>query len=494
LRIERIAGLVVIGLLIVAPGQARATVADTFGVGGKAVAMGGAFTAVADDHSATWYNPAGLTQPASIQATAGLFFVNYNLKVDGEPRPIDSTGGAYIGLVIPLFNDRGALGVWGYYPQNLLQLNQFTDPAEPSFSFEENSHQIFDLSPALAFDINPKWSIGAGVRLLSNSETTLDLFLPIAFNGGEVGGTGDILPVGTGRLRIEALNRISPNFGILWRPYENLKIGATYRYFTRQNIRINNNASTITTSSNTINFVNTLLSQDAIIKGRFVGVNFNSPHQMAVGIAYDPSPRLTLSADLVWENWSQVRDSRMEGSKFEDFQFILGANEPLLVNFRRFVRTQARDILIPRFGFEWRPKTKKGPLGPVDFQVRGGYAYRPSPFLDNQFGSQMVFSELLGDGARGSVVAIRNSGTNNVDADRHILSAGLGITIDDPVGWAEKWQFDFWWQQQILKRKLFTNQAFTGIPPTYGEFTQFGPKLRASGYISAAGAFFTAKF
>ncbi len=491
MRIDRIAGLVAIGLLIVAPGQAWATVADTFGVGGKAIAMGGAFTAIADDHSATWYNPAGLTQPASIQASAGLLFVNYNLKVDGKPRPIDSTGGAYIGLVIPLFHERGALGVWGFYPKNLLQLNQFTDPAEPSFSFEENSHQIFDLSPALAYEINPKWSIGAGVRLLSNSQTTLDLFLPLTFNGGDVGGTGDLLPAGSGRLEIEALNRISPNFGILWRPYENLKIGATYRYFTRQNIRINNNASTITTSSNAINNVFTLLSQDAIIKGRFVGQNFNSPHQVAVGIAYDPSPRLTLSADLVWENWSQVRDSRMEASKFQDFEYRLGAPEPLLIGFRRFVRTQGRDILIPRFGLEWRPKTKKGPLGPVDLQIRGGYAYRPSPFLDNQFGSQMIYTVPT---ETGQTTKVLNNGTNNVDASRHIISAGLGITIDDPVGWAEKWQFDFWWQQQILQRKLFTNQAYTFIPPTYGEFTQFGPKLRASGYISAAGAFFTAKF
>jgi hypothetical protein len=41
---------------------------------------------------------------------------------------------------------------------------------------------------------------------------------------------------------------------------------------------------------------------------------------------------------------------------------------------------------------------------------------------------------------------------------------------------------------------MFRNQAYTFIPPDYGEYTQYGPKLKASGYISAAGAFFTAKF
>ena len=35
---------------------------DDIGAGPRAIAMGQAFTAVADDASAAWYNPAGLTQ------------------------------------------------------------------------------------------------------------------------------------------------------------------------------------------------------------------------------------------------------------------------------------------------------------------------------------------------------------------------------------------------------------------------------------------------
>ncbi|MDP3938378.1 MAG: outer membrane protein transport protein [Deltaproteobacteria bacterium] len=486
-----IAAVLAFSFILIAQGTARATVADTVGVGGKAVAMGGAFTAIADDFSATWYNPAGVTQPSSIQLSAGLLFINFDLNIDGHPRPIESTGGAYVGLIVPLFHGRGGLGVWGYYPLDLLQRNQFVNPAEPQFGLIENAHQIFDLSPALGFDINSKWSIGAGFRLLSNQSTKLNLFLPIAFNGAALGGTGDLLPVGAGQLVVEAENRISPNVGILWRPYENLKIGATYRYFQQQKFSIENTASTTTVSSNPVAFVNTLLNQDAAIIGEFRGTQFYSPHQVAVGIAYDPSPRLTLSADLVWEGWSSASDGRIEGRNFEPFQFVLGANSPLNIGFRRFINPKPKNIWVPRFGFEWRPKTKKGPLGPVDFQIRGGYAYRPSPYEDNQTGTLMVVSEIQGNS---EVAIVRSSGTNFVDAGRHIVSVGLGITIDDPIGWAEKWQFDFWWQQQILRTDTFTNQVFTNIPPQYGEFTQFGNKLRVNGNISAAGAFFTAKF
>jgi len=39
-----------------------AAAVDTFGIGSKATALGGAFSAYADDPFATYYNPAGLTQ------------------------------------------------------------------------------------------------------------------------------------------------------------------------------------------------------------------------------------------------------------------------------------------------------------------------------------------------------------------------------------------------------------------------------------------------
>ena len=44
------------------PSVSAATLAETGGLGARATAMGGAFTAVADDFSAAYYNPAGLAQ------------------------------------------------------------------------------------------------------------------------------------------------------------------------------------------------------------------------------------------------------------------------------------------------------------------------------------------------------------------------------------------------------------------------------------------------
>ena len=54
--------------------QARAQTSqflDEFGASCKSIAMGQAFTAVADDFSAAYYNPAGLTQVKNPNSQAG---------------------------------------------------------------------------------------------------------------------------------------------------------------------------------------------------------------------------------------------------------------------------------------------------------------------------------------------------------------------------------------------------------------------------------------
>lgn len=60
---------------------------ETHEQGAKAVAMGGAFTAQADDPSAIFYNPSGITQLEGVQASLGVSLIrpNAKFKSDGNP-------------------------------------------------------------------------------------------------------------------------------------------------------------------------------------------------------------------------------------------------------------------------------------------------------------------------------------------------------------------------------------------------------------------------
>ena len=53
--------VVCMGLVLATHAQASGF-ADTYGICARAIALGGAFTAVAEDFSAAFYNPAGLAQ------------------------------------------------------------------------------------------------------------------------------------------------------------------------------------------------------------------------------------------------------------------------------------------------------------------------------------------------------------------------------------------------------------------------------------------------
>src|ERR1700677_84875 len=52
---------------------------NTYGIGPRAIGMGGAFTAIADDASAAYWNPAGLSQISSYEisiSSAPVYFEN----------------------------------------------------------------------------------------------------------------------------------------------------------------------------------------------------------------------------------------------------------------------------------------------------------------------------------------------------------------------------------------------------------------------------------
>lgn len=59
--------------------------------GAKAVAMGGAFTAQADDPSAVFYNPAGITQLEGLQASVGISMIRPYVKFQSNGNPLMGT-------------------------------------------------------------------------------------------------------------------------------------------------------------------------------------------------------------------------------------------------------------------------------------------------------------------------------------------------------------------------------------------------------------------
>src|SRR5271157_5990169 len=73
------------------------------GVGARALGMGGAFVAVADDASTSYWNPAGLVNVKGVEVSDVKLTQSFNNQID--------TKYTYVNLVYNVSNDVGAFGV-----------------------------------------------------------------------------------------------------------------------------------------------------------------------------------------------------------------------------------------------------------------------------------------------------------------------------------------------------------------------------------------------
>lgn len=122
---------------------------DDMGVGGRATAMGDAFTAVADDANAAMYNPAGLVQLPDGEITTQYGQVLRGLD-DGS-----SLGTTYLGWANPLRLGRSVIGA-AYH--NFKADNLFTER-----TIVVSYGQRLDIAP---FGWNGIWSGGVNVKQL----------------------------------------------------------------------------------------------------------------------------------------------------------------------------------------------------------------------------------------------------------------------------------------------------------------------------------------
>ncbi|MHB9154825.1 MAG: PorV/PorQ family protein [Endomicrobiales bacterium] len=131
------------------------------GIGARAVSMGGAFTGLADDSSALYWNPAGLARLT--RQEAGF---THNESFEGIRHD-------FLGYVRPLENGVLAAGVYGLYTPNDLErrsgLNE-NDPYEP-LSPVEGYFQAYDMAAHLSFArfVRENLSLGASVKLIQQT-------------------------------------------------------------------------------------------------------------------------------------------------------------------------------------------------------------------------------------------------------------------------------------------------------------------------------------
>ncbi len=327
---------------------------DTFGIGSKATALGGAYAAYADGPFAVYYNPAGLTQVKRPMISVGgeimdptLKVYNYKAtdlggnKVDPYGKDISDTSPdlvvPFAGFVIPL-NDRFTFGFAAYTPYGLhvkFDSNPLVNPG--AYNNFDSYYMRMVVTPTIAYKISDKLSVGFGISIgKSYSGNERRIYAP---------GTSLHNKIIKGNM-MDPIN-YSYNIGVLYKPIKQIALGLTYRSRTHTN------------------FTGTVETEGVQRVGASVVIDH--PDQVQAGIRYMPTDYLSFEVDFLWTHWDLIH------------QYTLHFNSPLtIINSKEqtFYRNW-KNTKEFKFGAEWKASKL--------LTLRAGYYYDPSPIPTDTF-------------------------------------------------------------------------------------------------------------
>jgi long-chain fatty acid transport protein len=254
-----------------------------------ATARGEAFVATADNPSAIYYNPAGITQLEGNNLRGGL----YGIYLDSSFTPLSSApnhGHTYdnqdhYAAVPQIF--------YTYTPTNIIMPVSFglgvyapyggksSWPQDTGFRAValDGSLTYLTINPVVAVKVLPSLSLGAGLMV---NYANMKL---------EQGITRFYRPPNTNFFRFTGDGwSVGYNLGVLWQPYEKVSIGASFR-----------SSATVTLNGQTHYEQWPKISAPAQHSAQ---TDFEFPLTAVVGISYRPTPKWNIEFDADYTDWS----------------------------------------------------------------------------------------------------------------------------------------------------------------------------------------------
>jgi long-chain fatty acid transport protein len=386
------AALVALALLFFAAAPAYPAGFSIFAQGAKASGMGLAFTAVADDPSAIFYNPAGLGWQKHFSSQGGGSLLT---KVEGKFEGANPFPGTSFGVeeqhqtsfllptfyaVVPLTsNVNFGLGIFAPYGLGFRWDN--AEQFSGRFIAQNAVIQSSDINPVISLQVAPTLAIAAGAdyRLskvtLERNRAAINPFTLSAVDVAHIKLDSDLVDnSGWGW-----------NAGLLWKPVPLLSLGASYR----SSIEVDYDGEGKFTQRLTGNPAFDAAVAAGLPQGaQPVAVTIEFPASANLGLAVNLPADFRVSLDADWTEWSSFD------------QLLIDFDNPLIPDLDRATRWE--DSWAYRAGIE----KKFGSLA-----VRAGYYFDESP-------------QPLAD--VGPILA---------DADRNAYTFGIGYDT-------ERWGFD----------------------------------------------------
>lgn len=240
-----------------------------------AMARGNAFVATADNPSAIFYNPAGLTQLSGQRLQASV----YDVSVRSDYRSASSSAtmnDAYQAVPQIFYSHKPAGRPWAfglgiYAPFGLSTEWPANSPLRTFALKNEQTYLTFNLSGA--YEVSPTLSLGGG---LTYNKVTTDLQRALGIFG----------PTDLFRFRGDG-HAVGYTLGALWKPAVEHSFGFSYQGHT--SVRLTGTTDTI-----------------PLITGEPSEATFLFPEVLIVGYSYRPTPQWNFEVNLDWTNWNRL--------------------------------------------------------------------------------------------------------------------------------------------------------------------------------------------
>jgi long-chain fatty acid transport protein len=329
-------------LLALRAPAAHANPADYFGFGARSVGLGGAATALANDFSANYYNPAGLSTRKDLELTLGYAMVSPTLTLNGEDLDVDGVNGVQGGVIMrgQALGRTLALSLGLHLPNERITRLRALPELQPRFALYDNHPQRLILTTSVAMEIIPDTlHVGFGLTYLSDTRGRLNVAGQVDLF--DANGTTMISAVD---VNFEAVRY--PSAGIVWTPVKPLRIGLAWReeFDLSLDIGVVVNGDIITGGATG---EPSPLVEDAQLAIVSQNSNLFSPRQLALGFAWEEE-NFAIAVDFTWMQWSRFKSpTALLTTELDagDLPLSIPPNpQPTPPRFR--------DIVVPRFGAE----------------------------------------------------------------------------------------------------------------------------------------------
>jgi long-chain fatty acid transport protein len=301
--IFKIALLLITLLLLARPDSATALGFRVPNQDAAAIARANAFVATADNPSALYYNPAGITQLEGHQVQIGMHNLSVNSRFRSPTGVRAKTKGSFQSVPQLYYtyspeNHPLSYGLGVYVPYGL---GIRWEEANPFRSLAVEGKLLYtSINPTVAWKVNDKLSIGGGLTI-NYAKVDLRQGLVSAAVFDEFRFQGDDMDFGY-------------IAGIRWQPIEKLAFGVKYRSGTTMNLEGDSIHRPISAPERT-------------------NLRAPLPQFVVVGVSYRPTPKWNFEVNVDWTDWDALDTLTVDRSVSADLPLAFNWESSFLYHF-----------------------------------------------------------------------------------------------------------------------------------------------------------------